>query len=73
MESQKVDGFNDIIGGVGLSNLAKNRKSNYQLRNCILFGCKASQMTQMMKKSYLVVVYNPSVWKSKPSKATCVY
>lgn len=70
MTSQSIDNFCDIIGGVGISNLVKNKKSDYPLRNCILFGCKAMKMQQFMKKSYLVAMYNPQVWKH--NKTECM-
>ena len=73
METQKVDNFDNIIGGIGLSNLTKNKRSDYQLRNCILFGCKQSQMVDLMKKSYFVILYNTQAWKNcQRNKTECM-
>ena len=60
---ERIDHFESIIGGIGLSCLNKNKHSQYSLRNCILFNCHQKQLLNCLKKSYFVAVYNKKKWR----------
>ena len=76
---QSLDQFNDIIAGIGLSSLNKNksshchsnnnnnnsnqRRNNSLLRNCILFSCQTSDMINVFKNTFFVPIFNKKLWK----------
>ena len=67
MTKESIDGFDNIIGGIGLSSLNKNKSSDHPIRNCILFGCQPCHMRPVLESSYVVALYDPKAWeRTKP-------
>ena len=75
---ETIDHFENIIGGIGLSCLNKNKNARHSLRNCILFNCQQGQILNCLKECKIVVVYDKQKWdqlypmttsKSKPKQS----
>ena len=53
--SKKRDGLNDIVGGIGMSMLKRNKNEFGGLRNCILLRTNDEYLTKCLKNSYLII------------------
>ena len=51
---KKRDGLTDIVGGIGISMLHRNKNEFGALRNCILLRCSNQQLQNCLKNSYVV-------------------
>ena len=66
--NNKIDEFDGIIGGLGISYLNRNKllpNINDRLRNCILFCCQQTDMIEVIQSSYVSLVYNRCKFSDK--------
>ena len=54
--NNKIDTyFNDIIGGIGLSMLKRNKNEYSPLRNCILLRTDEKDLQECLKNSFVII------------------
>lgn len=54
-KNKKVDNLTGIVGGVGLSMIHENKRSDSEPRNSILLRCSESNLSNCLNKCYIHV------------------
>lgn len=56
LENTKTDGLKDVIGGIGMSLLKRNKNEFGALRNCILLRCTETQLNETLKNCCISII-----------------
>ena len=69
-EEEIIENLHDIVGGIGLCNLKRNKKYYKSLKNCILLNCNENNLINTLKKSNIILYFkkNSIDYQNKLSK-----
>ena len=67
----RMDLLNDIVGGIGVSHLKRNKKNDNGIRNCIILRCLELNLIETLKKSYIISYFTKNAAKNHFNFSNC--